>query len=59
MFGEHLAPDLIDDHTLFVEGRSAAVVHPWVVEGSEHPVPDAFTDRLMHIPPVVWKAEGR
>jgi hypothetical protein len=59
LFGDHLAPDLVEDFTLFVTGGAAAVINTWVVEAPEPLDPEAFTDRLIRMPPVFRKAAGR
>lgn len=50
-----LAPELLDDLALFLTGGSAAVINTWVIEGSDPLDPEAFTDRLLRMLPVVTR----
>ncbi|BBC38414.1 hypothetical protein SGFS_097080 [Streptomyces graminofaciens] len=58
-YGNHLAPELVDDLATFLTGGASAVVNTWIVEGEEPLDPEAFTDRLMRMTPVVTAAMGR
>jgi AcrR family transcriptional regulator len=48
-----LAPELLDDLALFLTSGSAAVINTWVIEGPDPLDPEAFTDRLLRMLPVV------
>jgi hypothetical protein len=49
------APEVFDDLALFLTGGSAAIIDTWVIEGPDPLAPEAFTDRLLRMPPVVTR----
>lgn len=53
MAGPDLPGDLVETLTLFVTGGSAAVINTWVVDGPDPLDPEAFTDRLLRLAPIV------
>ena len=52
-FGETLDPTSTDDLATFLTGGGAAFVNTWVVEGADPLDPEAFTDRLMRMLPLL------
>jgi AcrR family transcriptional regulator len=57
LFGEHLPAGVVADLALFLTGGAATVVNAWVVEAPEPLDPEAFTDRLLEMPPVFRRVE--
>lgn len=47
--------ELLDDLALFLTGGSATVFNTWVIEGPDPLDPEAFTDRLLRMLPVVTR----